>query len=171
MDYMLPHRKKNRLEEYDYSSPGAYFITFCTKAKECLLWESADNDEHLLSSAGKISEKYILKIHEYYSNVEIINYTVMPNHIHLLLQITDENVGADIIRPQKAHKSVSTIIGQLKRIISKEVGFDIWQKSFHDHIVRNESEYKKIWEYIEYNPQMWEKDCFYDKNDSAQAGG
>ncbi len=59
--------------------------------------------------------------------------------------------------------TMSTIVQQMKGVVTKRIGFSIWQKSYHDHIIRNEKEYLKIWEYIENNPLKWEEDCFYIK--------
>jgi len=81
----------------------------------------------------------------------------MPNHTHLLLSILPTD-GRLIASP-----TISQIIGQFKRHVSRIVGHGLWQKSFHGHIVRSEYDYQKIWEYIEHNPWHWETDCFYSK--------
>ena len=75
----------------------------------------------------------------------------MPNHIHLLLLLTNSGV------------SVSRVVQQLKRTVSKQIGKQVWQKSFHDHVVRNGAEYRKIWAYIDTNILRWDKDCFYQE--------
>lgn len=81
---------------------------------------------------------------------------VMPNHVHLLLQIVPGADGRPMVAP-----TISTVVAQFKGTVSKQLGKTIWQKSFHDRVVRNEAEYQKIWEYIEYNPYYWTQDCFY----------
>ena len=93
----LPKRKPNRLKEYDYSSPGAYFITICTNDRRNLFWENvgasiARPQDVRLSEYGKIVDSAIRNIPVHYPAITVDSYTVMPNHIHLLLQInTDEN--------------------------------------------------------------------------------
>jgi len=140
MDPNRPVRKNIRLKEYDYSSSGVYFITICIAERKPLLWE----DPHLykLSSLGKILEAAILRIPQCYSGIELHSFCIMPDHVHLLLSV------------QQTEKKVSipTVIGQLKRIVSKEAGFPLWQKSYIDRVVRNEAEYQTIWNYIQENP-------------------
>lgn len=94
----------------------------------------------------------------HYKYIKIDKYCIMPNHIHIIVVINkiEDNSGRIISAP-----TISTIIGSLKRIISKEIGFSIWQKSFHDHIIRNEKSYQKIWEYIDTNILKWELDSLY----------
>ena len=163
----LPVRKRNRLKDYDYSSNGAYFITICTKDKKNLFWDKKQTDfvgEDIilppdsvrLSPYGKIAEKAINAIPKYYPHIELLQYVVMPNHIHMILFIS-YNSGRMISSPT----SILTAVGQMKRYVSKKIGTAIWQRSFHDHIIRNQTGYEKIWTYIENNPQKWEEDCFY----------
>jgi len=86
-------------------------------------------------------------------------YVIMPNHVHLVLIIEPIEIGRPLVAP-----TISTIIQQMKGIVSKQIGFSIWQKSYHDRIIRNEKEYLKIWEYIENNPLKWNEDCFFNEN-------
>jgi REP element-mobilizing transposase RayT len=81
----------------------------------------------------------------------------MPNHVHLILKIEHDINGRIISAP-----TISTVVGQMKRKISKLAGFDIWQKSFYDHIIRNENDYQQIWQYIDNNPLKWKLDKYYD---------
>ena len=92
-----PERKNNRLETWNYSSNGGYFITICTENRKCLL----------------------------------------------------------------SHITISRVIQQMKGYATKQIGHSIWQKSFHDHIIRNDRDYQRIWAYIDTNPAKWEQDCFY----------
>jgi len=85
-------------------------------------------------------------------------YVIMPNHIHLILKI-ERNINGRII----SAPTISTVVGQMKRKISKLVGFDIWQKSFYDHIIRNQHDYQQIWKYIDDNPLKWELDKYYNE--------
>ena len=159
----FPKRKPNRLKNYDYSQPNAYFITICTKNKETLFWEHvgasiARPEKVCLSPYGRIVEEAISNIQTVYPAISVDNYVIMPNHIHLLLQIrTDEN-GRAMLAP-----TISKVIQQMKGYVTKRIGSSIWQKLFHDHVIRDEAGYLKIWNYIEGNPSKWEEDCFYVK--------
>ena len=159
----LSKRKPNRLQDYDYSTPGAYFITICTKNRKCLFWESvgasiARPQTPRLSHYGTIVDEAIRKIPDNYPNTSLDQYVVMPNHVHLLLMIKP-----NLSNPQEKTPGISRIIQQLKGAITKQIGHCIWQKLFHDHIIRNDREYRKIWEYIQSNPAIWADDCFYEE--------
>lgn len=147
-----PNRKPLRIEDFDYSAPGAYFITICTANREKIFWKSVGADiirpERIpLSSMGKIAEQGILQISSYYQNTFVDKYCVMPDHIHMILRIEDTMDGRIISAP-----TVSTVMGSLKRWVSKQAGRPLWQKSFYDHGIRNQQDYNEIWEYIENNP-------------------
>ena len=156
-----PTRRPNRLSHFDYSAPGAYFITICTQNRKCLFWENvgasiARPQTQRLSHYGTIVDQVIRNISAHYPAVSVDHYVVMPNHIHLLLQINTDPDGRAMPAP-----AISTVVQQLKGIITKRLGHCVWQKLFHDHVVRNEQDYKKIWQYIDGNPSKWEEDCFY----------
>ena len=170
MDKELPKRKRNRLCYYDYSSGGIYFITICTQNRKNIFWTTKQPnvvgediilppDNIILSAYGKIVDNVINDIPNHYSNIEILQYVIMPNHVHILLYLPYYN--GRIISSPTINKSISTIIGQMKREISKRIGVPIWQKSFHDHIVRNKKDYEEISKYIYENPIKWQYDCFY----------
>ena len=76
----------------------------------------------------------------------------MPNHVHLLIQLEEGNT-----------VPLSRIVGQTKWAVSRTLGDGIWQKSYHDHVIRGEKDYLKIWEYVAYNHQKWKEDCFYEE--------
>ena len=147
-----PERKPVRLNKFDYSQNGAYFITLCTKERKKLFWDNvgasiARPQEIELSRYGEIVERAIINIPKIYPAVSLDNYVIMPDHIHLLLRIDDNQNGRPMVAP-----TVSTIIQQTKGYITKQIGFSVWQKLFHDHIIRNKNDYMEIWEYIENNP-------------------
>ena len=161
----LPKRKPNRLKDFDYSQPNAYFITICTKNKEMLFWENvgasiARPEDVRLSKYGKIVVEAIEKISTIYPVITVDNYVVMPNHIHLLMQIHSDSSGRAMLAP-----TISIVIQQMKGYATKKIGRSIWQKLFHDHVIRDEKGYLKIWNYIEGNPSKWEEDCFYMKEE------
>ena len=156
-----PARKPNRLPSYDYSTPGAYFLTLCTKDKQCILGSVvgasiARPGKVALSAMGEIVEKAILQIPMHYPAVSVDRYVVMPNHVHLLLQIHTDESGRPMVAP-----TVSRIMQQMKGTVTKQIGQSIWQKLYHDHVIRGEKDYLKIWQYIDSNPAKWQDDCFY----------
>ena len=163
----LPKRKSTRLREYDYSGCGAYFITICAKDKKQLLSEIYVGDgvldvpQNTLSQYGEIAEKYINQINEFYKHIFVDKYVIMPNHIHLILLITDVEFGTSRT-PSPTNSEISKFVSTFIRFCNRKYGGNIWQRSFHDHIIRGESDYKKIWEYIDTNVLKWEKDCFYN---------
>ena len=153
----LPERKKNRLQSYDYRSPGYYFITFCTNNRTCLLGHVTASDETrrsfvVLSEAGIIVDEAVRSIPAHYPAVMLDKYVIMPNHVHLILVLQDTG---------KPCPSIPRIIQQLKGVITKRLGQNIWQIHFHDHVIRNEQDYREIWQYIDNNPTKWSLDRYY----------
>jgi REP element-mobilizing transposase RayT len=163
-DY-LPQRKHPRLNQYDYSSPGAYFITICTENRRCLLSHIVGRGlgpaETVYTTYGKISKEQLFLLEERYSNLKIDRYVIMPNHIHAIL-ILDEAVGinprptiTDIIC---AYKSLTTRECKKVQPIDK-----MFQTSFYEHVIRGQADYDEIVEYIANNPKRWELDKLYSE--------
>ncbi len=149
----LPKRKQNRLNNYDYSQNGAYFITICTKNKECIFGSIVGCDAHIapkiiLTEYGKIAKKHIELI------PGIDKYVIMPNHIHLIIL-----KGGAMWASHPT--SVSQDIRSLKILVSKQISKSIWQTSFYDHIIRDEEDYLTKCQYIENNPAKWLEDELY----------
>ncbi len=158
----LPKRKPTRLKGYDYGSPGAYFITICTYNRKQILSRIVGDDAHIvpqnrLSNYGLVCEKYIKSINDSYDDVVVDKYGIMPNHIHLIVFLKGT------MRASSPTKNVQNIVRSFKTLVTKEIGTKIWQRSYHDHIIRGKEDYKKIWEYIDTNVIRWEKDCFYEE--------
>lgn len=148
----FPKRKQIRLENYDYSTSGAYFITVCATNREKIFWNNVGADiirpqNIQLSTVGKITEQGILQINNHYENVTVDKYVIMPDHIHFILHIKSNKNGRMI-----SATTVSTVVGSMKRWVSKQTGKPIWQKSFYEHTIRNQTDYNDIYEYIENNP-------------------
>ena len=163
----MDKRKQNRLPEFDYSQNGAYFITICTRGKQKIFWIDDKSQNSVgadiirphdkLNDLGLIVECAIEQITEYYPNTMIDKYVIMPNHVHILMRIENDEFNGRII----SAPTISIIIGQMKRWVSKQIAYPIWQKSFHDHVIRNEADYQRIRQYIDTNPVKWELDCYY----------
>ena len=155
-------RKRGRLPEFDYSVAGYYFITICTKDKRKLLcdFDVGARSAHL-SEVGKTVERAIKQIGERYQAVEVNKYVIMPNHIHMILviqsSVEDNGRAMQTVRAP----TISTVVNQFKGFVTKQVGFSIWQKSFYDHVIRNEDDYLGIWRYIDDNPAKWAEDKYY----------
>ena len=144
-------RKNPRLTEYDYTIGGYYFITICTKDKKYYFGEIRD-EKMQLNKIGKIAYKNIEKIKEIYKTINIDKYVIMPNHIHLILVIDKET-----------NLSISNIIKKYKEWLTKQIGESIWQKSYYDHIIRNEKDYLRIWKYVDENVLKWSFDKYYSE--------
>lgn len=150
-----PERKRLRLPDYDYSANGYYYVTICTRNKEKLFWKRVGNGLDR-SSAGMIAEEHLLMISSHFPEVRIDKYVIMPNHIHAIFVIEGANTGRS--RPSP---TLSAVIGLYKSGVSRAVGCPVWQKSFYDRVIRNVTDYQRIWQYIENNPLQWELDELY----------
>lgn len=166
------YRRSIQLKIYDYSQPGAYFITICTNNHQCTFGEVV-NGKMILNGYGKIAQQCWLGIPKHFPNVELDKFVIMPNHIHGIIVIHSD-VGAPLAGVQNNEAgaspapTVGNIIGAYKSIvvnrclkIFKENGLymrKIWQRNYYEHIIRNEYELNKIREYIVNNPLKWELD-------------
>ena len=159
-----PKRKRIRLPNYDYSSPGAYFITFCTKEKRCTLSDIAVGDGVLdipnvrLSPYGEIVAETLREIEKTYSWLSLDRYVIMPNHVHLLLCIGGNGPSRT---PDPTNKTLPMLISTFKRFTNRRCGVQLWQRSYHEHVIRSEADFRQIWEYIDNNPTKWAEDRYY----------
>jgi REP element-mobilizing transposase RayT len=174
----LPQRKLQRLTNYNYSQNGAYFLTICTQNR-LPLFGAIENDNMILNSAGKMVFEKFFEISEFYQDIIIDKFTVMPNHLHAIMIIDHSGTTqltlsqSDMLTMSFPTLSLSEYIQRFKTLTTKlyidgvKSGeyppFDkkIWQKSYHDHVIRNEQGYKKIWEYIDTNPLKWQEDLYF----------
>ena len=159
----LPKRKPTRLKNFDYSQSGYYFITICSKNKAKIFGNIVGEGFPLpqLFLNGKIVEKTILSVNKKYPYINPEKYVIMPNHIHIIFSVNNDGRG-------NPSPTIANVVGWLKYNATKQInlingntGKQIFQRSFHDHIIRGENDYLKIWEYIDTNPQKWKDDCFY----------
>ena len=151
----LPKRKRLRLQNYDYSSNGLYFVTICIKDKKPILSKIVGDDAHIvpkkivLKPYGIVVDKYIRRINDVYDNISVENYIIMPNHIHLLLFIDRYTPNGTMWASSPT--KVETVVRSLKTMVTKEIGFSMWQRSYNDEIIKNEKHFQSVWNYIEYN--------------------
>jgi REP element-mobilizing transposase RayT len=167
--HSLPERRSLRLEGYDYSQGGVYFVTICTEARLPLLGEIIDG-QMLLSTAGEIAADEWLRSAELRTEVNLDEFVVMPNHLHGLVILSEgAGVGAHGSAPAgvatRRPRSLSTLIAGYKAYSSKLInelrhgsGCRVWQRNYHEHIVRDEDELERIREYIRLNPAKWAED-------------
>ncbi len=170
----LKKRKEIRLKNYDYSSPGAYFVTICTENRKKVFW-NGDIDPNTftwhnvgancvrpqnlpLSNIGKIVLEELKRWDKTYDVVSLCSYIIMPNHLHIMVVISADELG----RPQVA-PTLDRMVKQFKGAVTKKVGTPIWQKSFIEHIIRNTKDYQTKSNYIYENPLKWINDELYVK--------
>ena len=162
----LPKRKDIRLKNYDYSSPGAYFVTICTKNKKNYFWNGALDPQKFnwysvgancvrpqnlpLSYSAKIVLDELERWNQTYPAVSLHSYVIMPNHLHIIVIISADEYG----RPQVA-PTVERMIKQFKGAVTKKIGDSIWQKSYIEHVIRNKKDFETRLNYILENPLRW----------------
>ena len=157
---MLENRKRLRLPQFDYSSNGAYFITICTQNKEKLFGEPGRSSR----AAEMIAREWEEIIHNY-TYLKCFQYVVMPNHVHMLVMI-DSDKGepccsiSDIIRVFKSKTTVE-YIKMVKSGNAMPFKKKLWQRSYYDHVIRNEQDFQEAWQYIESNPRRRLEDDYY----------
>ena len=158
----LPKRKQIRVKDYDYSQNGYYFVTICTYKKQSLFKTSiVGNDPCVVPSdepQNKIIEKWLLKLKEKY-DIKIDYYVIMPNHIHLILVINSErHMGRSLPEMMRWFKTMTTneYINLVKHNILKPFDKKLWQKSYYEHIIRDEEDYINTAQYILDNPLKWD---------------
>jgi REP element-mobilizing transposase RayT len=179
--------KSARLENWDYSWDGLYFVTICTQNRESYFGDIL-KDEMILSEIGELAKKYWLEIPQHFPFIELVSFVVMPNHIHGVVIINNtKNMDKDAINRVSTINTIATERGGitglnnpmlsdgLSKIIRWYKGrtsFDsrkkhyefTWQSRFHDHIIRDDDSFQNIVEYIDNNPSTWNEDTFYKSN-------
>lgn len=167
------HRRSVRLKGYDYSQPGAYFVTICARLRQSIFGDNL-NGKMELNENGIILEREWLINNNLRSNIELDQFVVMPNHVHgiVIINRRGEVASPKIIAQQPLSKGGETrplhkptlgqIVAFFKYITTKQIniihntpGVPVWQRNYFEHIIRDENELKKIREYIRNNPLRW----------------
>ena len=156
----LPRRKNIRLEEYDYSEPGAYFITICTKDRK-MLFAPVGADS---ISARMVERTFLETIHKY-PHIESTVYVIMPNHFHAIIEISRADMESaptisDILQSFKRYSTLE-YIKMVKNGNVPPFEKQIWQRGFYDHIIRDKRDYEEKSKYIHENPLKWQFDELY----------
>ena len=173
----MPKRKSTRLKNFDYSSAGAYFVTICSKDRKRIFSDITKPssvgvgalDDPLtpqiqLTAIGKITEKYLLSS-ENIPGVRIDRYVIMPNHIHAIIFLYPEKYithkEGSSKAPTPTNKMLPHIVSTFKRYCNKEIGDNIFQRGYIEHIVRDREDYETRAKYIYENPIRWYYDELY----------
>ena len=141
------------MSDFDYGRSGNYFITICAKDK-FELFGVIDDVGIKLSQLGQSVDNTMRKIPQFY-DIAIHNSVIMPNHLHMIIEM------------RKPQATLSQIISQYKRAVSIDAGYSPWQKSFHDHIIRDDDDFVRIAKYVDNNLRTWQEDCFHPLNVGA----
>ena len=170
MQKELPARKNIRLRGYDYSINGAYEITICTHNREHIWGEivgatlcGRPNNPHIMV------EKWISETENKFGDIQIDKYIIMPNHIHMIIFLrgndgeSGDHAGSPLPRIIEWFKTMTTneYIRGVKSGIYPAFSKRIWQRNYYEHIIRNDDEYNKIWQYIDKNPAKWTEDKYF----------
>ncbi len=166
----LHSRRSIRLRSYNYANTGGYFVTICCRDRKCLFGEIV-NEKMILNEYGKIANNTWNELPLHHSNVELCEFIAMPNHIHAILKIAGNVMGAvnvacnvmSNISPKSG--TLPTIIRSYKSSVSKQIHehsapnitVPIWQRNYYEHIIRSETEFARIATYIRNNPILWKK--------------
>lgn len=171
---IIRRRKSIRLQGYDYSQAGLYFITVCTHNRMPLFGEIVDGQMQF-NKSGIVADEEWRKTEHIRSNIVLHEFVIMPNHVHGIIEL----VGAHCMRPECANSdeqpgrvqrapTVGDVVRGFKSSVTKRLnaisgtsGQRFWQRNYYEHIIRNEDAYLKIAEYIQTNPQRWETDTYY----------
>ena len=170
------HRQSIRLRNYDYSQAGLYFITMCVHQRLSLFGEVVAG-KMILNEAGRVVQDVWHDLPSHYTNVELDSFVVMPNHIHGIVRFNGI-VGAIHESPlqsplqqspiSRRNMGLSKLVGRLKMVSAKRInqlrntqGVPVWQRNYHEHIIRHENAYMKIADYIHTNPLRWQEDRYY----------
>ena len=166
MDKEKPKRKELRLKQYDYSSRGAYFVTVCVKDRRKILSSitrpvgvgAFDDPKICLTDIGRVVEKNLLSS-EKISGVKIDRYVIMPDHIHAIIFLDPDKYSSSpngsSRAPTPTNEMLPHIISTFKRFCNKEIGENIFQRGYVEHIIRNREDYETRVKYIYENPSLW----------------
>lgn len=160
------HRRSIRLQKYDYSEIGAYFITICTYNRECLFGDIV-NDAVILNELGVIAHDEWLRTVEMRKDIGLDEFVIMPNHLHGVITIKGHAQRAPTFEQfgKPTSSSVPTIIRGYKSAVTKQINevyraheIKVWQRGYYEHVIRNEKSFCQIREYIVNNPMNWQQD-------------
>ena len=155
----LPQRRSLRAPAYDYTAPGAYFITIVTQHRACPFGWILDDRFHP-TPTGDLVNRVWHELPDRFPSLEIDHFVVMPNHVHGLLWLLDASTS-----PSEQHVSLGAVVGAFKSLATREVNAllrragSLWQRNYYERVVRSEAELDAIRKYIDENPLRWALDA------------
>jgi putative transposase len=160
-------RRSIRLQGFDYSQEGAYFVTIVTYHRDCLFGDITDG-EMTLNDFGTIADECWRTIPEHFQSVELGEYIIMPNHLHGIILIHDNGRGTIYSAPTEQYGkptkgSIPTIVRTYKAAVTRQITrqyhtTEIWQRNYFEHIIRDEKNMQNKTDYIQANPTLWSED-------------
>ena len=160
-------RRSIRLQDYDYTRAGAYFITIVTQDRKCMFGEIVDG-EMRPNDWGQIVQDEWDNSREIRREIELDVFIVMPNHIHGVVVIADGSgraTGRSPLQSGPSRQSLGAFVGGFKAVVTKRInalsglpGKPVWQRNYFEHVIRNEDSLNRIRQYILDNPMRWEFD-------------
>jgi putative transposase len=162
------NRRSIRLKGYDYTQPGAYFVTICT-LNRVYLFGGISGDEMYLNENGKIVRETWHELPKHYASIELDAFVVMPNYMHAIISIEAYDVGAGFKPAPTEFKQhgLSEIIRGFKTFSARRInqqrntpGVSIWQRNYWEHVIRNERTLSSVRLYIVQDPMRWEVDRY-----------
>ena len=163
----MNNRKSIRIPNFDYSSPGSYFITICTHQMHEIFGKIVD-EKMIMNEMGETAKKYWIDIPIHYPHMELDEFVIMPNHVHGIINIIDDitvwsqDPVTRINRFQQIiPRSICTAIRGYKLGVTKWARnntshYTVWQRNYFEHIINNDDELDRIRDYIQYNPLNWQ---------------
>ena len=158
------HRRSVRLKDWNYSTPWWYYVTVCTHDRKCVLGKVV-NDCVVLSESGRIAEDLWRRIPEHFAHVELDPMVVMPNHVHGIIILNEPRRGGVTSPLRRTPPTLGQVVAYFKYQSTKAInakrgtpGEKFWQRSYYDHIIRDNADLFRIRKYISSNPLRWSVD-------------
>ncbi len=165
----IHNRRTIRLQGYDYSQEGLYFVTICCDKMKCLFGQIEDG-QMTLNEFGEIAYNEWLNLKNRFEYFELDVFQIMPNHMHGIISIT-QNLVITEIETTKHQTNLGNIVGTYKSMVANkcleiykknnENMGKLWQRNYYEHIIRDEKAYQNISNYIIENPSKWQNDKFF----------
>ena len=170
------HRRSIRLKGYDYSQDALYFVTVCSHKRICM-FGNIINGEVILNEIGRVAMRCWQNIPTYFEHALLQEYIIMPNHVHGIIELQENHVKSQS-QPQQNHYhkiipgSLGSIIRGFKTGVTNwcqnnGIRDKVWQRNYHEHILRNSRDYNYVAGYILSNPNTWSMDQLYKSGDNS----
>lgn len=163
MAELWPTRRGMRLPNYDYAAVGGYFVTLCIQGRHNIFGRVEDG-VMLLNRAGEMVRDVLCELSGHFEGGYLDKYVVMPNHIHFIWVNRCGGVGLSEVVQWMKIVSTNRYIRGVKESGWPAFEGKLWQRGFYDHVIRNETDYFRIAEYIANNPLQWHLDTLYREN-------